>query len=121
MITRRFEYVGGGSDKFWEVTYPDEAVDRGCQTWTCRWGRRGTTGQEKHFPEASMTRAIRNALDKITEKRNKGYVEVGGLPVIRVPITQTVPYINPRSGPRKPKPAPQPEQSFGPKRRKISL
>ena len=76
MITRMFEYVGGGSDKFWEVTYPDWSVDRGVRTWTCRWGRRGTDGQSKTFTEHNQLRAQDAALAKIAEKQRKGYGEV---------------------------------------------
>lgn len=85
MITRRFEYVGHGSDKFWEVTYPDWSVDRGVRTWTCRWGRRGTNGQTKTFTELSQLAAMTAANDKISEKVRKGYGEI--LPTPRVTIT----------------------------------
>ncbi len=76
MITRRFEYTGGGSDKFWEVTFPDIAADRGVRSWQCRWGRRGTDGQSKTFTAGCQSAAAAAAEDKIAEKLYKGYREV---------------------------------------------
>jgi len=35
---RRFEFVGGGSDKFWEISIQGKDV-------TVRFGRNGTNGQ----------------------------------------------------------------------------
>ena len=102
MITRHFEYVGNGSDKFWEVTYPDSSVDRGVRTWSVRWGRRGTSGQQKHFTEGNQDAASLAAIDKIREKRHKGYREVvirrdgpepgaRARPIMRMPVvTKTV-------------------------------
>src|SRR5688572_28599481 len=77
MITRLFEYVGNGSNKFWEVSYPDWSVDRGVRTWSCRWGRNGTDGQTKTFTEITQSHAQDAALAKIDEKVRKGYVERG--------------------------------------------
>lgn len=76
MITRRFEYVGGGSNKFWEVTYPASFENR-VHFWQATWGRRGTTGQTKQFPAYNHYEAIRAAEKKIEEKEAKGYREVG--------------------------------------------
>ena len=67
---RRFEYAGGGSDKFWEVAVHGAAV-------TVRFGRNGTAGQRqtKAFPDAA---AARRHADRLTrEKAGKGYAEVG--------------------------------------------
>ena len=98
MITRRFEYTGGGSDKFWEVTYPDANVDRGVRTWTTRWGRRGTTGQSKTFTEPAQHHAYLSATGKIQEKLNKGYTEIAipGQWRPQVRQVETVPYTSPR-------------------------
>ena len=49
--TRRFEFVGGGSDKFWEITTHGAEV-------TVRFGRNGTQGQTttKTFPDTAAVR-----------------------------------------------------------------
>lgn len=125
MITRRFECTVGGSDKFWEVTYPESSND-GTSTWRCRWGRRGTDGQSKAFGCVGWPTARRDALDKVDEKLAKGYIEVGqiGEPIIRPLIhmkarraTHQGRVVDPAEN-RKP----QPVQDFDqPKRRKIVL
>jgi predicted DNA-binding WGR domain protein len=65
---RYFEFIGGGSSKFWEVTVSGN-------TFTVRYGRIGVAGQtqSKTFPDE--TRARREAEKLITEKLKKGYVE----------------------------------------------
>ena len=65
---RRFEFVGGSSAKFWEVSVNGKAV-------TVRYGRIGTSGQEqtKAFPDAEKAQKHANKL--IAEKTGKGYVE----------------------------------------------
>lgn len=66
---RRFEFVGGGSDKFWEVSIDGNNV-------FIRFGRNGTNGQSttKSFADGS---AAQKHTDKLVrEKVAKGYVEV---------------------------------------------
>jgi predicted DNA-binding WGR domain protein len=67
--TKRFEFVRGGSDKFWEVT------TRGTEV-SVRFGRNGTQGQTttKTFPDAAAARA--HAVKLIRQKTGKGYVAV---------------------------------------------
>jgi DNA ligase-1 len=67
---RRFEYVGGGSDKFWEVAVEGAAV-------SLRFGHNGTQGQvnTKTFKDEAAARAY--ADKQVQEKTAKGYVEVG--------------------------------------------
>jgi DNA ligase len=67
---RRFEFVGGGSDKFWEVEVKGKEV-------LVRFGRRGSNGQAstKAFPDAAT--ATKHAEKLVQEKVGKGYVEVG--------------------------------------------
>jgi DNA ligase 1 len=66
---RRFTYVGGGSDKFWEINVS------GGQVTVC-YGRNGTAGQSitKSFADAAA--AQKHADKLIQEKTCKGYVEV---------------------------------------------
>jgi predicted DNA-binding WGR domain protein len=66
---RRFEFVEGGSKKFWEIG------QTGCDM-TVRYGRIGTNGQTqtKTFPEE--TRTAREVQKLIAEKVKKGYTEV---------------------------------------------
>ena len=67
--TKRFEFVGGGSDKFWEITTRRTEV-------TVRFGRNGTQGQNttKTFPDAAAARQHADKL--IRQKTGKGYVAV---------------------------------------------
>jgi predicted DNA-binding WGR domain protein len=66
---KRFEFVGGGSDKFWEIT------TRGAEI-IVRFGRNGAQGQTttKTFPDAAAARAHADKL--IRQKTGKGYVAV---------------------------------------------
>ncbi len=67
--TRRFEFVDGGSDKFWEITANGTEV-------TVRYGRNGTNGKTstKSFPDRAA--AEKHAEKLVGEKMGKGYVEV---------------------------------------------
>ena len=64
-MTRRFEFIGGNSAKFWEVTLAGSHVD-------IRYGRLGTYGQllSKPFPDAVA--AQKHADKLIAEKLGKG-------------------------------------------------
>ena len=68
-IKRRFEFVGGSSDKFWELSINGNEV-------AVRFGRNGTDGQSstKTFPDNAA--AEQHAEKAIKEKVGKGYVEV---------------------------------------------
>jgi predicted DNA-binding WGR domain protein len=67
--TKRFEFVGGGSDKFWEVTTRGPVV-------VVRFGRNGTQGQmtTRTFPDAAAARYHADKL--IRQKTGKGYAAV---------------------------------------------
>jgi uncharacterized protein (TIGR02996 family) len=67
---RRFEFVEGSSNKFWEVKVEGEQQ-------IVRFGKIGTAGQvkEKDFDSAGEAKADTKKL--IAEKTGKGYVEVG--------------------------------------------
>lgn len=62
----RYEYRGGSSKKFWHIVY-----DLSTETYTASWGRIGNSPQSKVYTRAQ-------ALKKIQEKLNKGYVKVKG-------------------------------------------
>ena len=66
---RRFEFVGGSSDKFWELTVRGNEV-------IVRFGRIGTGGQTqtKSFPDGAT--AARHAEKLVRAKTKKGYQEV---------------------------------------------
>lgn len=68
MPTRRFEFVGGTSAKFWEVSVAD------CEV-TVRYGRIGNTGLSgtKQFPDNAA--AVRHAEKLVSQKLKKGYEE----------------------------------------------
>jgi predicted DNA-binding WGR domain protein len=69
MSKRHFEYVGGSSAKFWEVSNSGAEV-------TVRFGRIGTDGQThtKTLPDAGA--AATHAEKLISQKTAKGYQEV---------------------------------------------
>lgn len=66
---RRFEFVDGSSNKFWEVR-----VEGASQT--VRYGRIGTDGQSKTKQFADAATALADAEALIEEKLEKGYTEV---------------------------------------------
>ena len=66
--TRYFEFVGGASKKFWEVTVT------GCDV-IVRYGRIGTDGQSKAKSFSDEAAAARHAEKLIAAKTGKGYVE----------------------------------------------
>jgi DNA ligase-1 len=69
-IARRFEFTGGNSHKFWEVSIQGNEVK-------VRFGRIGTQGQVqvKSFEEAEA--AAKHVEKLVREKLGKGYREVG--------------------------------------------
>jgi len=68
MEKRYFEFIGGNSEKFWEICINGNEV-------TVRFGRIGTEGQTqiKTFPDAAA--ANRHAEKLIASKIGKGYAE----------------------------------------------
>jgi len=68
METRYFEFVGGSSSKFWEVSITGSDV-------TVRYGRIGTDGQSKTKSFSDEAAAVRHAEKLIAAKTGKGYVE----------------------------------------------
>ena len=67
-FTRRFEFVGGGSNKFWEISLEGDAV-------TVRFGRIGSAGQSQKKVFADDAKAAAAARSLIREKTGKGYQE----------------------------------------------
>ncbi len=78
---RRYEFVEGTSKKFWQIELEGES-------FTTRWGRIGTDGQEKSqdFDSAADARKAHDKL--IAEKEKKGYQLVGGDDPHARPLTQ---------------------------------
>jgi uncharacterized protein (TIGR02996 family) len=75
-----FEFKGGGSNKFWEITLADKA-------FTTRFGKIGTDGQTsaKSYKNAGEARAEYDKL--VAEKTKKGYKLVrGDAPVAAAPV-----------------------------------
>ena len=68
MDTQYFEFIGGNSRKFWEVTVTDSDV-------TVRYGRIGTDGQSKTKSFSDAAAAVRHAEKLIAAKTGKGYLE----------------------------------------------
>ena len=75
---RRFEYIGGGSEKFWEI-------DRAGTSVTVRFGRIGTAGQTQVKDLGSDQAAGAHIAKLIAEKTKKGYVENGAAPAPAAP------------------------------------
>jgi predicted DNA-binding WGR domain protein len=65
---RYFEFVGGSSSKFWEITFAGSA-------FTVRFGRIGTEGQSQSKRFGDEAQAEREAKSLIAEKVRKGYAE----------------------------------------------
>jgi len=65
---RYFEFVEGGSSKFWEIWMD------GCDV-TTHWGKIGTDGQEKTKTFPSEEKAKKEYDKLLAEKTGKGYVE----------------------------------------------
>lgn len=81
---RRYEFVEGTSNKFWEIELEGES-------FTARWGKIGTAGQEKTQDFDSEEEA-RKAHDKlVAEKEKKGYRLVGGDDAEARPLTAKLP------------------------------
>ena len=68
-LVRRFEFIAGGSRKFWEIALAGTR-------FTVSWGKIGMEGQsqEKTFPDEE--RARRESEKLIAEKLRKGYEEI---------------------------------------------
>lgn len=67
---RRWEYVDGGSAKFWEAEAEGTSV-------TVRFGRTGTAGQTRVKEFSSAADAQSHLVKSIAEKERKGYAEAG--------------------------------------------
>jgi uncharacterized protein (TIGR02996 family) len=81
---RRYEFVEGSSKKFWEIELEGES-------FTTRWGRIGSEGQEKTQDFESAAEA-RKAHDKlVAEKEKKGYRLVKSDEQEARPLTAKVP------------------------------
>src|SRR5258708_4710906 len=68
---RRFELVGGGHSKFWEISQTDTQV-------TVHFGRIGTNGQTQTKEIGSWEEAAERVRNLVAEKLREGYVEVEG-------------------------------------------
>lgn len=76
---RRFTYVGGGSNKFWEVYEPFQS--QGEWVVEVRFGKTGAWGQEHQNVFHYQSAAIKHYNKKIAEKLAKGYKEQGTVAV----------------------------------------
>ena len=66
--SRRFEFVEGKSNKFWEIAVSGKEV-------TTRWGRIGSPGQSKTKTFSDDAAAAKFAEKLVVEKTNEGYAE----------------------------------------------
>ena len=67
-MKRRFEFVGGSSAKFWEVTVQKETV-------TVCYGRIGASGQVQTKTFIDGPTAQKYADNLVQQKLGKGYIE----------------------------------------------
>lgn len=65
---RYFEFVEGGSSKFWEVSQSGKDL-------TTRWGRIGSNGQSKTKPYPDEQAAAAGLAKLVSEKTGEGYME----------------------------------------------
>ena len=68
---RRFEFVAGTSNKFWEISQSDTEV-------TVRFGRIGSEGQTQTKDYGSWEGAAERVRKLVAEKLKEGYMEVAG-------------------------------------------
>jgi predicted DNA-binding WGR domain protein len=100
----RFEFVGGGSSKFWEISYSGSQV-------TVRFGRIGTKGQMQTKEMGTEMAAAFHVADLIKEKLAKGYVAAthrppGESPSVEVAGEASGPSRPPALPPYEPPPVP---------------
>lgn len=104
MTIRRYELHDPAENhkKFWEVSDP-EGQGKG---WivTCRWGRIGTSGQERSFFFPDYGAAATFRVTKIDEKKRKGYLSIGNLIAQRagLPLAKDTPPQPPEPDPEDP-------------------
>jgi predicted DNA-binding WGR domain protein len=82
-MVRRFEYIGGGSEKFWEIHQDGTSV-------TVHFGRIGTAGQTQVKELGTDTAAATHAAKLVAEKVKKGYVEAGTVDPPAVTVAEPV-------------------------------
>lgn len=68
---RRFEFVGGGSNKYWEISQAGQQV-------TVHFGRIGTNGQTQTKDFESWDAAAEHVRKMVDEKLREGYQEAEG-------------------------------------------
>lgn len=83
-MRHRFELVEGTSSKFWEVEVTGSKM-------TVRFGRIGTSGQEKTKVFGSASAASKEADKLVAEKAKKGYSEVASRSSARKPASAKKP------------------------------
>ncbi len=71
MSKRYFEFTEGSSDKFWEIILDGSS-------FSTRWGRRGTAGQNKEKSFETEAEALKQHDKLVAEKLREGYLEKGG-------------------------------------------
>ncbi len=97
---RRFTYVGGGSNKFWEIFEPQQ-VDENQWAVMVRFGRIGQWGQEHTNVFSNKLAARNHYIRKVEEKQRKGYKETGQVSIKKNVVNYYPDYIQ---APPKPKP-----------------
>jgi predicted DNA-binding WGR domain protein len=88
---RSFEFVEGGSAKFWEIQRDGNEV-------TVRWGRVGTNGQTKAKAFDDPAAATTHETKLIAEKVKKGYLETAATtaqPISAAPAVSSAPVVEP--------------------------
>lgn len=95
LVVRRFEYIGGGSEKFWEAGSADASV-------TVHFGRIGTAGQTQ-VKDLGTEQAAAAHVAKLVAEVKKGYVESGS-------AAAPAPPAPPGAPPAAPAPAPDPDE-----------
>lgn len=98
---RRFEFVGGISSKFWEISQSGTQV-------TVRFGRIGSDGQTQAKDLGTWDEAAERVRKLVAEKLREGYVEVegSGPRPEDVPGFQVAPKLPPYEVPRLPEDGP---------------
>src|SRR3989344_1087144 len=80
----RYELIGGGSKKFWEVGVEENVM-------TLHWGKIGTNGQQKPIEFSSNEKAVADKIIRVEKQLKQGYRLVGNIEKKIVAVEQLDP------------------------------
>lgn len=91
-LDKRLEHTTGGHNKFWEIKVVDNGAYHAAGyrfNVKTRYGKIDTRGMESNKDFTSQKACDVFVQSKINEKLTKGYVEVGAVPQVQLPVVPT--------------------------------